>query len=511
MTQHSDTSLANMSVEQKRNLLSRLMARKAAWERRLPLSFAEERLWYLDALEPGNRAYVMSAAAQFSGQFDASAFARAVNDTVRRHESLRTFYLTGENGPVRAIASTLTVEVPVIDLRQLEPGEQQRAILSHALDDSLLGFSLSELPLFRILLLRLDENVHVSLAAIHHIIFDHWSTQIFHREVMARYAALCSRQECRLPELPIQLSDFATWQRKTLRGDVLQSHLDYWRTKLSGIPNLDLPTDHPRPSIKTYAAASFSRKLTAGLAEDLARRSSQHGVTLFMTLLACFKILLHYYSRQDDIVVGIDVAGRTRSEAEPLIGFFVNELPLRTDLSGNPQFEEMLARVRQTCLEAYSHQDAPFHQIVKLLPRARDLSRAPVFQIKLALARPAIPESALPDLSVQPLELVPPATELDLTLFLEDTREGFIATIQYNRDLFDRSTIALLMCRLEMVLDAVARGSHQRLDKFIEQLSLTTTNAKSQVRTFLSSRPHAISGSRKAVSISGESALHVSG
>ncbi|MGO9601876.1 MAG: condensation domain-containing protein [Candidatus Binataceae bacterium] len=468
--QNALTQLKTMSADDKRNLLSQLVARKAAAEQALPLSFAEERLCYLDTVEPGNRAYVMSAAASFTGTFDVAAFKRAVNEVVRRHESLRTFYVAGADGPVRAIAPTLTVDVPLFDLSSLGAAEQQAAVLSNANADSLLNFSLSELPLFRIVIIRLGPNEHVSLAAVHHIIFDHWSTQIFHREVMAQYHAICAGQASPLPELPIQLSDFARWQRECLQGAALDGQLEYWRRKMAGVSTLELPTDRPRPAIKTYAAATLVRTLPAELAEALRQLSRRHGATMFMVLLTCFKIMLHYYSRQDDVVVGIDVAGRNRAEAEPLIGFFVNELPLRTDLSGNPDFEELLARVRETCLEAYAHQDVPFNQIVKLLSRARDLSRAPIFQAKLAVVKPGIPESTSPGLVVKSLDLAAPATELDLTLFIEDTQAGFVATIQYNSDLFENSTIALMMHRLGALFEAVARGSNLRLDRLLEEL-----------------------------------------
>ncbi len=461
------------TASRSRELLGALLRRKLELGSLAPLSFGEERMWYLEQLEPGNLAYVMAAVARIEGALRPDVLADAFAAVARRHEILRTGYRDVDGEPRRVVAPECRPEVRIDDLRGLSVAARDDEVRRVTSEEMHRPFDLETPPLLRVRLLRLADDVHAMVATGHHIIFDHWSTRVLHREVMALYEALIDGRPSPLPDLPIQYADFAAWQRRTLRGEALDAHLAYWCARLADAPALRLPTDRPPPAVKTHAAERQARVLPASIAGGLAELGRALGVTTFMVLAGAFDVLLRFYARNDDIVVGMDIANRNRTETEPLIGFFVNQLPLRIDLSGDPTFAELLGRVRIACVEAYAHQDAPFHFILRVLRRTRKADSAPLFQVKLALVRPGVPADTRSGLRIVPLDVPPPSTELDLTLFVEEADGGLLATLDYNADLFAARSAALMLRRLEEVLRAIVEDADVRLhaiDRLLERI-----------------------------------------
>lgn len=359
----------------------------------IPLSFAQQRLWFLEQLQPeSSAAYNISTAAILNGRLDVALLQNSLNEIVRRHEILRTTFTTVESQPVQEIAPTLTVEIPVVDLQFLPPAQKEGEIQQYAIAQTQ-RFQLDKLPLLQVTLLRLEETEHAILLTMHHIISDGWSMGVLLKELMALYQAFATGTPLSLPELPIQYADFALWQRQWLQGEVLETQLNYWREQLGGIlPILQLPCDRlcrcpegnrPRPQVPSFRGATQSFSLSSELSEALNALSRQEGTTLFMTLLAAFKVLLYRYSGQEDILVGSPIANRNRAEIEGLIGLFVNTLVLRTKLDDNLSFREILGRVREVTLGAYVRQDVPFELLVEELQPQRDLSHHPCFKLCL--------------------------------------------------------------------------------------------------------------------------------
>src|SRR5919205_721694 len=319
-----------------------------------PVSFAQQRLLFLDQLEPGSPFYNVPLAISMKGKLNVSALENTFAEIVRRHEALRTTFSIDESGPVQVVAKSLALELPVIETSESEASRLAK-------EEAEQPFDLNKGPLVRARLLAIGPDDYVLLFTIHHIVSDGWSMGVLFRELGAIYEAFSQEQPSPLPELPIQYADYAVWQREWLPGEVLQGQIDYWKTTLAGAaPTLELPTDRPRPAIQQFHGAKQVRLIPQSLTERLKQLSLQERVTLFMTLLAAFKVLLWRYTYQDDIVIGSPIANRTRAETEGLIGFFVNTLVLRTNLSGDPGFRDLLKRVREACLGAYAHQDVPF-------------------------------------------------------------------------------------------------------------------------------------------------------
>ena len=365
----------------------------------LPLSFAQQRLWFLDQMGTGG-AYNMPLALRLKGNLDREALRRAFGEIVRRHEALRTTFSSRDGEPCQVIHPADCWELPVEDLSQLAASEREEEARRRSLEEGQRPFDLShQLPL-RTMLLRLDEQEHVLLIMLHHIVSDGWSLGVLVRELTSLYTAFVEGRPSPLTELPVQYADFAKWQRDWLQGDLLEQELSYWRQQLGGCSVLALPTDRPRPAVQTYAGAMHLHTLPADLHQALGGLNQSTGVTLYMTLLAAFQVLLSRYTGQDDIVVGSPIANRNRQEIEGLIGFFVNSLAMRTDLSDNPTFAELLNRVRKTTLEAYAHQDLPFEKLVDELQPERDLSQNPLFQIMFAVQNAPMEELLLPELTL---------------------------------------------------------------------------------------------------------------
>jgi amino acid adenylation domain-containing protein len=437
----------------------------AGRDRVIPLSFAQQRLWFLHQIEDVGAAYTIPVALRLGGPLDAVALAGAFREVVRRHESLRTRFVTVEGEPRQVIDPAGPAPLPRLDLAGLPPEHREAEIRHRVREEMERPFDLSAGPLFETLLLRLGEDDHLLLARLHHILGDAWSLDILGREVGALYEAFAAGRPSPLPELRVQSADFAIWQREWLRGEVLEAELQVWRRRLAGLPPvLDLPTDRPRPAVQTFRGASRGLELSDALAGRLRDLSRQRGATLFMTLLAGFQGLLARFTGQEDVSVGAPVAGRTRVETEGLIGFFVNTLVLRGDLSGDPDFLELLGRVRETALEAYSHQELPFEKLVEEIRPERSLSHSPLFQVvfQLTHAAPA-PPLRLPGLTVAPLADETTTAKFDLTLTVAESAGRLNAALEYNVDLFDSPTIVRLLERFQRLLDAAAADPRQRL------------------------------------------------
>lgn len=408
----------------------------------IPLSFAQQRLWFFDQMEPGNPLYNLPGALRLRGSLNVAALEQSFNEIVRRHEALRTTFKTVDGQPVQAIAPTLTLAIPMLDWRQLRENEREAEVLRLTDEERERPFDLAKGPLLRTTVVRLDEAEYVALLTMHHIISDAWSTGILVRELSTLYEAFSTGQASPLPELPIQYADFAAWQRQWLQDEVLDAQLTYWKKQLNGtLPVLQLPTDHPRPRVQTFRGARRSFSLSADLTEALKALSQKEETTLFMTLLAAFKTLLYRYTSQADILVGSPIANRNRPEIEGLIGFFVNTLVLRTDLSGNPTFQELLQQVRQVTWDAYDHQDLPFEKLVDELQPERDRSYSPLFQVKFMLDNSPRVDLILSGLTLSSLNLENTTAKLDLSLDMYETSSELRGTFEYNTDLFNEATI----------------------------------------------------------------------
>ncbi|HLL70298.1 MAG TPA: amino acid adenylation domain-containing protein, partial [Pyrinomonadaceae bacterium] len=451
---------------------------------RAPLSFAQQRLWFLDQFEPDSAVYNIPAAVRLSGVLDASALERSFNEVVRRHEILRTSFALVAGQPAQEIADALTPPLPVIDLSGMDEGEREAEVRRRASAEAQLPFDLSRSPLWRATLLRVADDEHVLLLTMHHIISDAWSMGILIREVAALYEAYTRGQRSPLAELPIQYADYAHWQREWLEGERLEAQLSYWREQLADSPKLlELPTDRPRPAVQRYHGASVPFTLSRELTEALQELGRREGATLFMTLLAAFKIVLARYAETQDVAVGTPIAGRSRAELEGLIGFFVNTLVLRTDLSGDPTFIELLGRVREMTLGAYAHQDVPFEKLVEELQPERELSHAPLFQVMFTLQNAPRPSLELSGLTLSQVEMDAGTAMFDLSLSVEETPRGLFGVFEYNTDLFDASTIRRLAGHLQNLLTGVVAAPRRRvssvplLDEDERRLLLSKWNA----------------------------------
>jgi amino acid adenylation domain-containing protein len=430
----------------------------------LALSFAQQRLWFIDQLAPGNSAYNIPAAIRLRGPLNLAALEQSLNQIVKRHESLRTTFAIVDGRPVQVIAPALTIELPVIDLRKLPEAERETEVRRLVTEGAMRPFDLSQGPLLRVALLRLGDEEHVGLLTMHHIVSDGWSTGILIREMARLYVAFSSGGSLSLPDLPIQYADFAHWQRQWLQGEVLETQLAYWKQQLAGAPPLlELPTDRPRPALQTFRGAHQSLMLPKTLTEGIKALGRQEGVTQFMTLLAAFKVLLYRYTSQDDLIVGTPIANRNRLETEGLIGCFVNALVLRTDLSGNPCFRDLLRRVREVCLGAYGHQDLPFDRLVEELRLKRDLSRNPLFQVMFVLQNASMRATELPGLTLRPVEGDSETAHFDLSLVVVDADQGLTASFVYNTDLFEAATITRMLGHFQILLEAMVADPEQRL------------------------------------------------
>ena len=431
-----------------------------------PLSFAQERLWFIDRMEPGNPVYNLPFALRLRGALDVDALERSLGEIVRRHEALRTVFAEADGSPVQVIAPFGGFALPVEDLSASSEADREAAARRRADDEARRAFDLAAGPLFRAALLRLGAEDHVLLLSMHHAVSDGWSMGVLYRELSSLYEAYREGRESPLPELGVQYADYAVWQREQLRGEALDRLISYWRERLAGAPELlELPTDRPRPAVQSYRGATVPVEFSAELLERLQALGRGEGATLYMVLLSAFQVLLSKYSGSEDVVVGSPNAGRTRKEIEELIGFFVNTLVLRTDLSGNPSFREVLRRTREVTLGAYEHQEVPFERLVAELRPERSLSHSPLFQVMFTLQNAGGGGGALPGLGVSEVDAEHASAKFDLSLTLAATPRGLRGGLNYSTDLFERGTAERMVGQLARVLEQVAADADERLSQ----------------------------------------------
>ncbi len=442
-----------------------------------PASYAQQRLWFLDQLVPDASLYNVPTVIRLTGGLNLAALEQSFKAIVCRHEALQTTFETSEGQPIQVITPSLKVSLPLIDLQSLPMLAREAEAQQLIWQEIQRPFNLSQGPLLRLMLLQVNHAEHILLVNLHHIIFDEWSSGVLIRELSALYTGFTQGQPAVLPELPIQYADFADWQRQWLQGEVLAFQLNYWRQQLKDVPVLNLPCDRPRPRAQSYRGAIQLLELPQSLLSALEELSQQEGASLFMTLLAAFQTLLYRYTGQEDIAVGSPIANRNRSELEGLIGFFVNSLVLRSDLSGNPTFRALLGRVQEIALEAYAHQDLPFEKLVEELQPTRDLSRNPLFQVVFALQNTPMEQLELPGLTLSSLNFETRTTRFDLELYLWkcsdnfrslwgkgwEHSEGLRGVVVYNTDLFEPETITRFLMHFQTLLEGIVANPVERL------------------------------------------------
>ncbi|MEO0834942.1 MAG: 4-hydroxyphenylpyruvate dioxygenase, partial [Cyanobacteria bacterium J06642_3] len=423
---------------------------------KIPLSLTQERLWFLYKLEPDSSAYNIPLVLEIKGVLQINTLERAIAEIVRRHETLRTNFDLIDNTPLQLISPSRDIPLKVVDLRSLSVSEGTAQLQELMETEIHRPFELTQEALLRTTLFQQTPDTQVLLVMMHHIVSDGWSLEIFTKELATIYAGIVDQQSSTLPELSIQYADFAHWQREYLQGEIYEAQLNYWQQQLAGLaPLLELPTDKTRPAIQSFHGGVERFNLSPELTSKLQNISKESGATLFMTLLASFATLLSRYSNSRDIAIGSPIANRNRSEIESLIGFFVNTLVLRTNLEGEPSFEELLQQVRQTTLDAYSHSDLQFDQLVEILQPERSLSHNPLFQVMFVLQNGTVTTKETSNLSINPLPVDQITAQFDLTLSMEETDRGLTGFWQYNSDLFETETIQRLADNFLVLLEQI--------------------------------------------------------
>jgi amino acid adenylation domain-containing protein len=433
----------------------------------LPMSYGQQRLWFIDQLVPGTSAYNLPVAVRLEGTLNIAALQQSFSEIIRRHEVLRTVFKTVAGRPSQVINPPRALILPIIDLSGLPEDKREAAALRLVAAESQRPFQLAHGPLLRIRLFRLKGEDHLALVNMHHIISDGWSLGIFTAEIVELYKAFTSGEASRLDELSIQYADFTVWQTRWFEGEALEEQMAYWKRQLEGLSPMELPTDRPRPITKTINGGHLSARFSGELSDRLNQLSRRENSTLFITMLSLFKTLLYQYSGQDDIAVGVPIAGRNRVEIEPLIGFFVNTLVLRTDLSGEPSFRELINRVREAALGAYRHQDLPFEKLVQELQPEQDLSRTPLFQIMFVLQNASQETLELPGLQLSPFEADIEAVKFDMTLNITEDQWGLTASVAYNTDLFDEVTMSRMLEHMRHLLGQAVLDPDRRVSEIL--------------------------------------------
>ena len=436
----------------------------------IPLSFSQQRQWVEDQLQPGNTANNLFYAFHLSGPLNVTVLEASFQQIVTRHEILRTTFKRIDSQPFQMIAPSLSVSMPIVDI----PAKSYTEVNHLAREEAQRPFDLSVGPLMRCTLLRLTETEHILLLTMHHIISDGWSIGVLFREIVLLSQAYLAGNPSPLPDLPLQYADFSIWQRNWLQGNTLRKQMAYWKEQLAGaVSLLDLPTDRIRPAIQAHRGARLSFALSQALSDDLQKISRQEDVTLFMILLAAFQTLLSCYSQQAAIAVGVPVANRNRPELEGLIGFFANTLILRTNLSGDPDFREIIQQVQQVCIGAYDHPDIPFEKLVDELQIEYDPSHNPLFQVMFNLQNSPVNPPNFAGLTIKPLEIDRNTTHFDLRISLQETPKGLAGFLKYNTDLFDQDTILLLIELYRQILQGWVDNPAQHLSEICLSEALT--------------------------------------
>ncbi|ASS75372.1 hypothetical protein CIG75_10465 [Tumebacillus algifaecis] len=434
---------------------------------RTPLSFSQQRVWLLDQLEPGTATYNIPYAVQMKGDLHLDVLERALWEVISRHEVLRTVFSAGEEEAMQTVLSDLRLTIPLLDVTDLAAAELEAQIAS----ESKRPFDLTSGPLLRATVLQHGADHYTLVLVMHHIIGDGWSFGVLIGEMVALYEAFLAGSPSPLPELPVQYGDFAHWQREWMQGEVLQKQLGYWQEQLGqGLTTLHLPTDRPRPAMQTFAGATYDFWVPKALEQRLEAFSKREDVTLYMTLLSAFKVLLYRYTMQEDISVGSPIANRNKAEIEGMIGFFVNTIVLRTGVSGDLSFRSLLSRVKQTAVGAFANQDLPFEKLVEHLQPERNMSFSPLFQVLFALQNAPVPELKLPGLQLQARELDSGTSKFDISLYVMQKEAGLLVKFEYNTDLFDRATIERMGAHFQNLLHSILSDA----DQPIATLSLLT-------------------------------------
>ncbi|MEO1375494.1 MAG: condensation domain-containing protein, partial [Cyanobacteria bacterium J06635_10] len=432
----------------------------------LPLSFAQQRLWFIQQLEPESSTYNVSSALNLKGRLNIPVLEKSLSEIVKRHEILRTTFISNsQKEPVQKIAAPQKLSLPVVDLQGLQVSEYiLKKILNKLVRDAYESpFDLST-PLLRLSLIKLKQFEHILLITTHHIVSDRWSVGVFLRELSQLYNAFWNGESSPLSELPIQYGDFAIWQRQWLQGEVLENQANYWKEQLNNMQVLELPTDRKRLPVPSYKGSHYPLSLSQELSEKLKNLSAKSGVTLFTMLLTAFQVLLHRYTHQDDIVVGTDIANRDRTEVEALIGLFVNTLVLRTDVSQNPTFRELLQRVKEVVLGAFAHKDLPFEKLVEILNPNRDFSQMmPLFQVKFDLQLATVKPLNLRALMVERQTYKQEFVKYELRLNLQDTETGISGQVEYSSDLFDEKTIVRFVEHFRVLLEGIVENPDSQI------------------------------------------------
>ncbi|MEH2193603.1 MAG: amino acid adenylation domain-containing protein [Nostoc sp.] len=445
-----------------------------------PLSFSQQRLWFIDQLYYGSSFYNLVGAIHLRGELNITAFQQSLNEILRRHEAWRTIFVEIDREPMQVIIAELTWDLPIVSLEHFSNKDWEAEVQKLAVEETQKSFDLTKVPLVRATLLRVNEQEHIFLLNMHHTISDGWSIGVFVQELATLYAAFTKGLPSPLPELPIQYGDFAVWQRDRLQGELLRTQLSYWKQQLGGeLPVLQLPTDHQRPNVATFVGKKHYFKLSKKLTAALKKFSKQEEASLFMTLLAAFNTLLYRYTEQEDILIGTPIANRNRPEFEGMLGFFVNTLIIRTDLSNKPNFRELLSRVRDVTLSAYGHQDLPFEKLVEELRPKRDLRINPLFQVMFILQNTPMPAHEVSGLTLSPLDVDNGTAMLDILLSIVEYEQELSGFLEYNTDLFDSVTIARLVTNFQTLLESIIVEPNQQ----ISELPLLTANERSQIVT----------------------------
>ncbi|MEA3187678.1 MAG: hypothetical protein QOD99_1508 [Chthoniobacter sp.] len=431
-----------------------------------PASCAQQRFWMLDQLELGNPAYNVAVRFKLEGRLHLATLERAFNEIMQRHEVLRTSLAAQDGEPVQVIAPSIALHVPCIDLRCLDATQRQEEVDRLSVAEARASFDLEKPPLIRVSLLQLGDEEHMLLITLHHAISDGWSIGVITDELGGIYAAFARGEESPLPELPIQFADFTLWQRDALAGPAIREQLDYWKTKLRDVSELNVLTDRPRPAVQTFNGNIISVLLPKSLTNALHELSARCEVTLFTLMLSAFNVLLHRYTGQHDIVVGSPITGRSRIDLEPLIGVFINTLVLRNDLSGDPKFTELMNRVRDTVFGAMANQDLPIDRLVEALQPVRDAGRNPIFQVNFTYQRDFIKPIEFAGVKLTAVPSKSPGSLFDLSFFMVERAEGWRTSCEYNTDLFDGATVQAILAHFVAMLEGIAADPQRRISEF---------------------------------------------
>ncbi len=431
-----------------------------------PASLSQTRFWQLDQLRPGNPAYNVAVRFRLEGKLDVVKLQRAFNEIIRRHEVLRATFQFEDGELSQVIAPRVSIRVPVIDVRGLADAPKQAEVDRLSIEEAQRSFDVSAGPLFRASVIQLSDLEHVLLVTIHHLVSDGWSIGLITNELGAIYEALGEGREPSVPELPVQYTDFAVWQKEWLQDGHIKQQLDYWTKRLDGLTTLRIPTDHPRPAGQTFHGAIVSTVLPRNLTDAIQQYSTSRGSTFFVTVLSAFKLLLHLYSRQTDVGIGTQVAGRSRVELENLIGLFINTVVLRTDLSGDPSFQELIERVRETAFQSVANQDVPFEQVLAALAPEPDPARNPLFQVNFICQRDFVKPLQFSGLTLTAIPSKSQGALYDLNVFLVERPDGWRLSCEYNTDLYEQATAERVLEQYRSLLQQVIEHPEKRISEF---------------------------------------------